>query len=473
MNKFSNKTGPPIDPKNIKIGAPGNRTPEKTSGSDPPENRMGEKSVTPKQNDPPRVFFLDSAKALDPEIFPNKRTGNNDRGPPTTIPNLLHMFSEYGIIVHYNVIKKKLQITIPGLSGCPDNADNSALAQIISLANLNNLSVGQLPSFVEAIGDRNQFNPVANWITSKPWDGTDRLKALYDTLVVRENYPRDLKVLLVYRWLLSAVAAALNRGGFRARGVLTLQGPQSIGKTAWVSSLVNDPMLRDTVIKLDHHLDAGNKDSQITAICHWIVEVGELDSSFKKDVARLKGFITGDRDKVRRPYARADAEYPRRTVFCATVNDRSFLVDDTGNSRWWTIPVTSINFDHGINMQQLFAQLAVDFHNDNQWWLTQEEEQWLEFMNKSHRRVSVVRERVLVALDFNLPLEKRPAMTSTEVLINVGIDRPTNSQCKECCAVLREQFGESKRVRGADKWHVPLRNAMAPPPLRNLNDDNY
>jgi len=207
------------------------------------------------------------------------------------------------------VIRKKLQINIPGSSGCPDNADNTALSQIISLARLNNLSVGQVPSFVEAIGDRNQFNPVAGWITSKSWDWTDRLQALCDTLVVREDFPRDLKKLLVYRWLLSAVAAALKHSGFRSRGVLTLQGPQSIGKTAWISALVSDPVLRDAVVKLDHHLDAGNKDSLITAVCHWLVEIGELDSSFKKDVARLKGFITGDRDKVRRPYVLPQLRY--------------------------------------------------------------------------------------------------------------------------------------------------------------------
>jgi hypothetical protein len=30
-----------------------------------------------------------------------------------------------------------------------------------------------------------------------------------------------------------------------------------------------------------------------TAITHWIVELGELDSSFKKEIARLKAFLTG------------------------------------------------------------------------------------------------------------------------------------------------------------------------------------
>jgi predicted P-loop ATPase len=466
MSDMEKKTGPPIDPQAIKIGASGKSTIEKTSSSNTPR-----KSIGACQHDPPS-FPLDGAEALDPEKFPNQRTGNNGKGLPTTIPNLRYMLSEYVITARYDVIRKKLLINIPGASGCPDNVDNSALAQIISLANLNNLSIGQVPSFVEAIGDRNQFNPVAEWITSKPWDDKDRLQPLYDTLVVREGFPHDLKMLLVYRWLLSAVAAALKHSGFRSRGVLTLQGPQSIGKTAWVSALVPVPILRDAVIKLDHHLDAGNKDSLITAICHWIVEIGELDSSFKKDVARLKGFITGDRDKVRKPYARAQSEYQRRTVFCATVNDQSFLVDDTGNSRWWTIPVVSINHQHSIDMQQLFAQLAVDFHKGEPWWLTQEEEQWLELQNMEHRRVSVVRERVMAALDLNISLDKRPAMTPTEVLIEVGFDRPTNTQAKECAGVLREQFGESRRIRGQNKWYVPLRDTYSSHPMGNLDDDN-
>ena len=234
MSDMEKKTGPPIDPQAIKIGASGKSTIEKTSSSGPPGKSMGTD-----KHDPPS-FPLDGAEALDPEKFPNQRTGNNGKGLPTTIPNLRYMLSEYVITARYDVIRKKLLINIPGASGCPDNVDNSALAQIISLANLNSLSIGQVPSFVEAIGDRNQFNPVAEWITSKPWDDKDRLQPLYDTLVVREDFPHDLKVLLVYRWLLSAVAAALKHSGFRSRGVLTLQGPQSIGKTAWVSALVSD-----------------------------------------------------------------------------------------------------------------------------------------------------------------------------------------------------------------------------------------
>lgn len=420
----------------------------------------GSLEAAPKVVVPP--FILDQAKPLDPASFPNPpRVGSSS--PPGTIPNFQHLLSAYEITVRYDTIRKKLGIAVPGYAGTPDNADNVALSVIISLAALNGLPAAQVPSFVAVIGDRNQYNPVAAWIISKPWDGTDRLNKLYETLVQDEDYPNQLKQQLLYRWLISCVAAALSPSGFRARGVLTLQGPQSIGKTAWISALVSNPMLREIAIKLDHHLDAGNKDSLLTAIGHWIVEIGELDSSFKKDIARLKGFLTSDRDKVRRPYGRTDSEYPRRTVFCATVNDHNFLVDTTGNSRWWTIPVTKVNYTHEIDMQQVFAQLVVDYQKGERWWLTYEEEQRLETYNNNHRTINATRERVLAAVNLDRANEsKLPAMTAIEVLLEIGIKNPSNTQCKECAAVLREKFGEPKKIQGYLKWRVPLRQKTSP-----------
>lgn len=167
--------------------------------------------------------------------------------------------------------------------------------------------------------------------------------------------------------------------------MLTFQGPQGIGKTTFIRSLISDDALRESVVKLDHHLDGADKDTIITAATHWIVEIGELDSSFRKDIARLKGIITADTDKVRLPYHRRDSEFPRRTVFCATVNARHFLVDETGNSRA-TIPVIAMNYQHGIDMQQLWAQVRSKFESAGfQWWLTPEEEAALEAKNRDHR----------------------------------------------------------------------------------------
>jgi len=401
-------------------------------------------------------FSLDKAKRIEASTFPHQPlTGSTVI--PTTIPNTDYLLKFYNILPRYNVITKRLTIQLPpGHYRTSDNSDNIAIAQIISLAALNGLAIGQVPAYVEAIGDRNQINPVADWIMGRPWDGVDRMPDFYATLVQRDDYPEALKQTLMKKWLLSGVAAALKPSGFRCRGVLTLQGPQSIGKTAWVNALVPDEVLREAVIKLDHHLDASSKDSILTAIGHWVVEIGELDSSFKKDIARLKGILTAVRDKVRRPYARTDSEYQRRTIFCATVNADQFLPDMTGNTRWWTIPVVEVNYEHGIDMQQLFAQLVVDYHAGKNWWLTREEELQLEAVNMEHRVVSVIRDRVLAYLNLERKdEEKLPALTATELLREIGIDHPSNPQAKECAAVLRENLGLPRKIQGQYRWRIP------------------
>jgi putative DNA primase/helicase len=377
---------------------------------------------------------------------------------PSTIENIEHLISHYGITVRYDCIKKKLRITIPGHTGTTDNADNTAITIIISLVTLNGMTTGQVSALVEAIADRNIYNPVATWIYSKPWDGVDRLPALFETLKEREGFSSQLKRILTYKWLLSAVAAAITPDGFKARGVLTFQGPQGIGKTSWVMSLINDKLLCEMLIKVDHLLDPHNKDSILGAITHWIVEIGELDSSFKKDVARLKGVLTSNSDKVRRPYAKTESEYQRRTVFCATVNEENFLVDSTGNTRWWTLPLVSIDYAHGIDMQQVFAQLAVDIQNGAQWWLTNDEEKLLEKHNSQHRSISLVRDRLMEIVDLNRIGEPGlPAMGTVETFARMGIAYPSNGDTKELTAILREIFGASKRHAGTQKWRVPLR----------------
>jgi len=122
-------------------------------------------------------------------------------------------------------------------------------------------------------------------------------------------------------------------------------------------------------------------------------------------------------------------------------------------------------------MQQVFAQLAVELHKGERWWLTDQEERWLEKHNRDHRSVSDIQELVLDALDLDIPEESRPAMTPTEVLIKVGFDRPTNPQAKECAGVLRECLGQPKKNHGQMKWRVPLRGCKQFPSLTSPDDD--
>ena len=365
------------------------------------------------------------------------------------------MLDANGVTVRYNIIRKRTEITVPWVFGTTENNDAVSMTHILSLASQYGMPTGLVPPIVEAIGDENSFNPAADWINSRPWDGEDRLPAFCNTITPRAEYPVKLRDLLMRKWILSVTAAATMPDGFRCRGVLTLQGSQGIGKTSWGMKLINDERLGKQLIKVDHHLDAGNKDSQLGAIDHLIVEVGELESSLKRDISRLKGFLTNGTDKIRRPYGKAAVETQRRTVFYATVNAADFLIDPTGNARFWTIACEYIDHDHDVDMQQVYAQCAVLLKDGEKWWLTGEEEVLLERQNSLHRSYSLIRDRLVTIIDPDLVGTK--PMTASEVLEAAGIDHPTNPQAKECASFLREWFGEPKRIQGRDRWRVPLR----------------
>jgi len=412
-----------------------------------------------------RAHTPQKASPIPPHEFPNP-PAFGARFPPTTTDNLAHILKAAGITVAFDEMRKRLKVEFPDRSFGIENADDVALAEIISRALLNGLQAGPIPAYVAALADRNRVCPPKDWISCKPWDGTIRLKDLLATIVVAADYPQQLRDILVTRWLLSAVAAVMYPGEFKARGVLTFQGAQGIGKTSWFMQLIPES-LRASFLKVDHHLDATNKDSILGAIGHWIVEIGELDSTFKRDVARLKGFLTSTHDKVRRPYARGDSEYPRRTVFCATVNDSNFLVDMTGNSRWWTVEVDSLNYRHEIDMQQVFAELHQRLQEGAIWWLTPEEEKLLDEQNNSYLAGSAIRDRLIKHIE-QVSIQKQESsevvsvrfLNTTEVLQNIGIAEPSNAQVRECGQILRQmkaQIGRKKKKNGGKEgWDFPV-----------------
>jgi putative DNA primase/helicase len=300
----------------------------------------------------------------------------------STSENVEYMLGQYGIRVRYNEMSKTEEIALPGCEFSQDNADNAAIAEITSIARRNGLPITELLGFISLIAERNRYHPVRDWVMSKPWDGVSRLQALCDTLAVAAEYEAHRNA-MVNRWALSAICAAFSENKNDSfHGTLVLQGPQGIGKTSWTLRLAPEI---DGAAKGGMHLNPSNKDSQLEALKHWIVELGELDGNYRKvDINELKGWLTKGGDELRQVYKHKHNQFKRRTVFAATVNESKFLVDSTGNRRWWTIPVLSIDYKHSIDMQQFWAEVYTKYRAGEQWFLTKEEEAGLARLNGNH-----------------------------------------------------------------------------------------
>lgn len=218
-----------------------------------------------------------------------------------TADNLAYLLDCYGISVRFNVLKKRPDVNVPGLRTTGENRDAVVLTRIEDLAIRHRMPPARVAANLLALADATPYDPMADWIDRKPWDGEDRLWAICATVVCQPHYPTDFRDVLVRKWLLSIVAATFQPQGFRARGALTFQGGQSIGKTSWFRRLISDPALCEQAIKLGHSWDGGSKDARLAAIRHRIVELGEVEGSFRREIAGLKAFITEDFDKLRPP----------------------------------------------------------------------------------------------------------------------------------------------------------------------------
>jgi putative DNA primase/helicase len=386
----------------------------------------------------------------------------NDKGKPlATIDNLREVCRRLGVNIRYNVISKDEELLIPSVGFTVDNRANASIAWLISECAKFRMPTEQVPSFATYLADLNQYNPVVRWIESKPWDGIRRFHKLAATITaVGEDLNENvgtMKNAFIRRWMISAVAGAYRDNGVSAHGVLVFQGDQYLGKTKWFKSLVPAELglVQDGVI-----LKPDDRDSVKQTVSNWLVELGELDATFRKsDIAALKAFITRDRDILRRAFARKESEYARRTVFFASVNPKQFLHDPTGNRRYWTIECEAIDHSHNLDMQQVWAEIAADYKAGESWFLQPEEMESLNAHNKDFEVIDPIQELIQTGLSWSDAPSLWRWVSATDVLKELGRVTPTVSECTKAAIVIRDMNGKkSKRTGSARMLLCPKRH---------------
>ena len=343
------------------------------------------------------------------------------------------------IDVRYNVIKKNMEISVPNVDFIADMRDESALIEIEDRCIQIGVPHQKVRDYLKLLA--REYNPVKEWMESKPWDGTTRLKMFLDT-ITSSNEP--LKEMLMTKWLVSCVAAVCEPNGVALEGILVFQGAQGLGKTLWFKRLAdyeNGWLLEGAT------LNPSDKDSVKQAVSHWIVELGEIESTFKKsDIDQLKAFVTKKSDELRLPYDRASTTYQRRTAFYASVNAREFLTDTSGNRRFWVVPVTDINANHGLDMQQVWAEIKESLYPQIDWFLNPDEREMLQDSNEYYRTQSSVEDLILEHVHFHSTNTKPVQMT--KLLRDLGISQPRMPDIKDAARVFANNGVEPRKSNG-------------------------
>jgi len=401
-------------------------------------------NLSPKLSDAEEIEQKTEIETVEPTKPPAKKSkiidtmtplpDTTEKGKPiSTIENLAEICGRLGVCVRYNVVSKDDEILIPGEQFSLDNGDNASLAWLESWCARFGMPSQNIGGYLSYLADKNQYSPVAAWVLSNTWDGVSRIDEFMET-VKSDNEP--LKYILMRRWMISAVAAAFSPSGISAQGVLVFQGPQNLGKTKWFKTLVPKEI---GVIQDGVTLDPKDKDSVKQAVSNWLVELGEVDATFRKsDIAQLKSFLTRDKDVLRRAYARKESKYPRRTVFFASVNPEFFLADPTGNKRYWTIKCLALDHSHKIDMQQVWAEFYEIYKTGESWYLTPDELDELNESNEGHETHDPITERIQTRLHWDDPESLWVWSTVTDVLYRCGFDRPTQADTSKAGIFLKK-----------------------------------
>ena len=238
-----------------------------------------------------------------------------------------------------------------------------------------------------AFAKQSSYHPIHDYLNSLKWDGGDHITKLTDymcstdpPITYRDGSVVPLHAVYIYRWLIGAVAKALDA---EQLAMLVLDGPQDLGKstlTNWLCSALPNYFIESAINVTD-------KDTDIRLIDRWIWEVAELDATTRKaDQSALKSFITKKHVTVRKPFGHHDIVKPALACLIGTLNNSTgFLTDDTGNRRFLITRLSRLDFHYmEIDVNQLWAQAVQLYREKEPFKLIGEEKQAQSTTNKGY-----------------------------------------------------------------------------------------
>ena len=282
--------------------------------------------------------------------------------PYLTIDALIDELVERDIYIRFNDMTQDIEVTGTDLNQQHILEDLPTMLYSELQGKYRNATQKNIISYIRYIAFENNYNPVIDYLRLHDWDGIKRFDSLYQALGIEND---QLSQTLVYHWFWQGLTLLHNTHEHHVQpdGVLTLAGPQGIGKTSFFRHIAIKPEF----FKDGQTISSRDKDPERRAVTTWISELGELDCTFKSDMGYLKGFLTRDFDRYRLPYGATDENVPRRTNLGATVNGTEFLIDPTGNRRYWTVPLKNIELTplKAIDPTQLWLEVWENDARDN------------------------------------------------------------------------------------------------------------
>ena len=328
-------------------------------------------------------------KAQAPQFPDTKPKG----GPLSTLNNLAEFFRFYKFRFKYNTVTFETEADLPKKTLDELNYPNQTLYQLGTISRIVHSELLKLGFIVSGFGNLTKsiedhaklfpYNPVEAYFRD--------LKAIYDPKAtpfeelfktielqdhVSEGMMQDAMRLFLRKWLIQVAAAANTSDTYSNKifnSVLIFTGAQGIGKTRWVQSLF--PMAIEHYCASSGSIEVqsfkSDKVKQAIELNNTLISnINEIDIHFKeKNYSAFKQLLDENTSKMVLPYGRSATTMVRRTVFIGSTNKEDFLVDHSGNRRFYIMPVEKLEFEHNVDLDQLWAHVMHWYTKGEKWWL--------------------------------------------------------------------------------------------------------
>ena len=314
---------------------------------------------------------------------------------------------------------------------------------------------------VVQVARQNEYNPVTDYLDHV---SKNVAPAYIDRLATTYLRPEDAHLSeptlydeMLRKTLIAAVARAYDEG-CKFDNACVIIGDQGARKsTFW--SVLGGEFFSDAL------RDINGKDSLQVLANSWIMEWAELEAITNKKMAGdIKSFLSQSTDVYRVPYGKVAEKFKRRGIIVGTSNKSDgFLVDETGNRRFWCIPCTRTILDP-IDCEALLeernsiwsAACAAYDHGNGENLLLSKENQIV--VNEENKEYIIDNPWKTVIRDFIDKPQNHNRELTTELVLTEAIEKPVERQNRydqmQCANILKE-LGYEKRRRGGRagrKW---------------------
>ena len=198
-----------------------------------------------------------------------------------------------------------------------------------------------LASALSEVFLKHSYNPIIDYLESLKWDGKKRIETLFIDMLGADD--SELNRAFTRKWMIAAVKRCYYPG-CKFDPMIVLQGSGGIGKSTICERLAKGFYSSISLDEID------NKDMVAKMNRTWIGIIDELDSFKKKDMDKIKTFLSQTENTVRLAYAHNPKPFKRHCVFIGSTNDETFLRDYTSpvERRFWIIKCNKTKMDSTV-----------------------------------------------------------------------------------------------------------------------------